>query len=148
MQSVGVVETPAETLAGSGSKPAWRPGRFARFMGWLVTVLVTAFLGLDAAMHLMREANVVAVNEQMGAPEWFPILCGAVLTLCLIAYLVPRTAALGAVLIVGYLGGACAAILVTGQPLINCLYAIGTAVVAWAGLWPRDARLRRIFAAR
>lgn len=146
MQSVGVVETPAG--GGSVTKPAWRPSRFARFVGWLVTVLVTAFLGLDAATHLAREAHVVAVNERMGGPAWFPTLCGVVLTLCLVTYLVPRTAAFGAVLIVGYLGGACAANLVTGQPLVNCFYAIGTAIVVWAGLWPRDSRLRGLFAAR
>ena len=149
MQSPGVAETLTDTLADSDTVTGgWTTGRPARVAGWMVTGLVTAFLGFDAVTHIVREAHVVAVNEQMGAPAWFPIVCGVVLALCLVAYLVRRTATLGAVLIVGYLGGACAANLLTGQPLVNCLYAIITATVAWIGLWPRDARLRRIVAAR
>ena len=113
-----------------------------------VTGLVTAFLGLDAVTHILRDPRVVAANEQMGAPVWFPVVCGVVLALCLVAYLVPRTATFGAVLMVGYFGGACAVTLLTGRPLIDCLFAIVTATLVWTGLWPRDARLRRIFAAR
>jgi hypothetical protein len=122
-------------------------GRRARRAGWVVTWLVTLFLGFDALTHIVRESHVVAANEELGAPTWFPVVCGIVLAACLVAYHVRRTAALGAVLIVGYLGGACAVNLATGQPLVNCFYAIVTAVLVWAGLWSRDARLRAILAA-
>jgi DoxX-like family len=150
MPSLGVAETHTETHADSDAVTSggWTTGRLARAAGWLVTVFVSLLLGLDAFTHIVREAHVVAINKQMGGPAWFPVVCGVVLALCLVAYLVPRTAALGAVLIVGYLGGACAANLLTGQPLVNCLYAITTATVVWAGVWPRDARLRGLLAAR
>jgi xanthine/uracil/vitamin C permease (AzgA family) len=151
MQSPGVAETSTDTLANSdtvATSGGWTTGRPARFAAWVVTGLVTAFLGFDAVTHIVREAHVVAINERMGGPAWFPVVCGVVLALCLVAYLLPRTATLGAVLIVGYLGGACAANLLTGQPLVNCLYAITAATLAWAGLWPRDSRLRYLVAAR
>jgi hypothetical protein len=150
MQSTGVAEALTDTLADSNTVTSggWTTGRPARVAGWVVTGLVTAFLGFDAVTHIVRAAFVVAINEQMGGPAWFPVVCGVVLALCLVAYIVPRTAALGAVLIVGYLGGACAANLVTGQPFVNCVYAIITATLVWTGLWPRDARLRRLIVAR
>jgi hypothetical protein len=128
--------------------PTLTTGQRARVTAWVLTGLGTAFLAFDSITHLLRERHVVAANEQMGAPTWFPVLCGAVMAAILVLYHLRRTAVLGAVLIVGYLGGACAANLMTGQPFVNCAYAILMAVIMWAGLWPRDARLRAIFGAR
>jgi hypothetical protein len=123
-------------------------GQPARVAARVLTGLGTVFLAFDSITHLIREGHVVAANEEMGGPTWFPVLCGAVMAAILVLYHLRRTAVLGAVLIVGYLGGACAASLLTGQPLVNCAYAILMAVVMWAGLWPRDARLRAILGSR
>jgi len=116
--------------------------------GRLITVAVGAFLTFDAVIHLARESHAVAFTEKIGAPDWLTPLCGAVMTVCLITYFIPRTATLGAVLLTGYLGGAIATNLVTGQPLANSGFALATGVAVWAGLWPRDARARAVFRAR
>lgn len=121
-------------------RPTWQV-----VTGRVLTGLVATFLAVDSATKLARESHAVAFAEQIGAPGWFTPLCGAVLAACLVAHLVPRTAALGAVLLTGYLGGAVATQLVTGQPLGNAAFALGTGVVVWAGLWPRDARVRSLF---
>jgi len=139
MSSITVTTAAARTLT---------TGQPARIVGRVLTGLGTAFLAFDSITHLFRESHVVAANEQMGGPTWFPVLCGAVMAAILVLYHLPRTAVLGAVLIVGYLGGACAANLLTGQPLVNCVYAILMAVIMWAGLWPRDARLRTMLGSR
>ena len=58
-------------------------------------------------------------------------------------YLIPQTAVLGAVLLTGYLGGAIASYVRIGEyypPLVP----FTTAVLAWGGLWLRDARLRAL----
>lgn len=81
----------------------------------------------------------------MGAPSWFPQVCGAVLAVCLVAYLTSRTAVLGAVLLTSYLGGAVCANLITEQPAFNVVFAILTAVIVWAGLGLRDDRVRVLF---
>ncbi|TYL55102.1 DoxX family protein [Nocardioides sp. BGMRC 2183] len=112
--------------------------------GRVVTGLVTAFLGFDAITHLARAAQVMEFNDEIGAPEWFPVVCGAVLATCLVGYLVPRTRAMGAVLITAYLGGACAINLATDAPTFNVVFAVATAVLVWAGAWPRDQRLRAL----
>lgn len=109
-----------------------------------LTVLVSAFLGFDAVTHLIRESHVVEANIAFGAPSYFPVICGAALAAALIAYLVPVSRAMGTILITAYLGGACAVNLLTEQPVFNTGFAIATAVVVWAGAWPRDQRLRAL----
>jgi hypothetical protein len=55
-------------------------------------------------------------------------------------YLDPRTAILGAILMTGYLGGAVATQVRMGDPWF--LFPIALGVLAWGGLWLRDAALR------
>src|SRR5262245_26992582 len=118
--------------------------RRAETAGWVVTGLLSLFLGFDAITHLVREAHTVAFNDKIGAPGWFPVVCGAVLATCLVLYHVRPMAVLGAVLLTGYLGGACAVNLATGQPLGNTAFAVITGLLVWVGLWPRDERVRAI----
>jgi hypothetical protein len=109
-----------------------------------LAVLVTAFLSFDFIIHLVRESHVVAANEKFGAPEWFPLLCGAILGTLVVCYWIPAARAMATVLITAYLGGAVATNLITEQPAFNTFFAILTAVLVWAGAWTRDARLRAL----
>ena len=109
-----------------------------------LAVLVTAFLSFDFTIHLALESHVVAANKEFGAPAWFPVLCGAILGTLVVCYWIPASRAMASVLITAYLGGAVATNLITEQPLSNCVYAIVTAVLVWAGVWTRDARIRAL----
>jgi hypothetical protein len=58
-------------------------------------------------------------------------------------YVIPRTSVLGAVLLTGYLGGAIATYVRLGEyypPLVP----LSTALLAWAGIYLRDERLRAL----
>src|SRR5688500_13160594 len=116
----------------------------AQRAGWVITVLVTLFLGFDIVTHLLQVDPVMEFNAEIGAPAWFPVVCGIVLGLSLVAYHVPATRAMGTILITAYLGGAVTVSLVFGQPAFNTVFAIATAVLVWAGAWPRDERLRAL----
>jgi hypothetical protein len=61
---------------------------------------------------------------------------------CVALYLIPPTAALGAVLIAAYLGGAVLAHMIGGQPVWAPIL---VAVVAWLGLYLREPRVRALF---
>jgi len=61
---------------------------------------------------------------------------------CVILYLIPPTAVLGAVLIAAYLGGAVLAHVIGKQPIWAPIL---TAVVAWLGLYLREPRVRALF---
>jgi hypothetical protein len=122
-----------------------------RKIGIGLTVLATLFWAMDAGMKL---AGLPQVAETMGPLGW-PADRGTILTLGLIQvvslalYLIPRTSALGAVLLTGYLGGAIATHLRVGSPLpSHTLFGVYVGLVTWGGLWLRDAALRRVFPVR
>jgi len=72
-----------------------------------------------------------------------PILIAEIL--CGLIYAIPQTATLGAVLLTGYLGGAVATHVHAGEPFF---FPIIFAMLAWLGLWLRDARLRPLLPLR
>jgi hypothetical protein len=68
---------------------------------------------------------------------------------CVVVYLIPRTAVLGAVLLTGYLGGAVATHVRVGDPLFgHVLFPIYFAVLIWGGLYLRDRRVYAFIARR
>lgn len=68
-----------------------------------------------------------------------PVL-GVVELVCVVLYAIPRTAVLGAILMTGFLGGAVATHVRIGDPAF--VMPLGLGVVAWAGIYLRESRLR------
>jgi hypothetical protein len=66
---------------------------------------------------------------------------GLVQLACVVLYVVPQTAILGTVLLTGYLGGAIASYVRIGEPY-PVLVPLSTCLLAWAGIYLRDQRLR------
>jgi hypothetical protein len=121
------------------SKPVLWTGR-------IITVLVVAFLLMDAATKLIPIDAVAEGMKQAGIPLERARYIGLTVLACAVLYAIPRTAVLGAVLITGFLGGAMAAHLRDDGPLWPhnlIVFAIGA--LAWAGLYLRDPRLRALF---
>jgi hypothetical protein len=120
-------------------------GRTASVTATVLTVLLALFLAFDSVTKLMSLPAVVDATLQMGfAPAAVPVI-GAVLLVCLVLYLVPRTAVLGAVLLTGYLGGAICAQLRIEAPLFSTtLFAGYVGIAVWVALYLRSAQLRRI----
>jgi hypothetical protein len=119
------------------------PPRASRWAGRVLSGIPTLFLAMDV---VIKFANVPAVAEQSLRLGLSPALApglGVLLAVCLGLYLVPRTAALGAVLLTGYLGGAVAIHLRVGDPLAShTLFPVYVGALLWAGLYLRDARVR------
>jgi len=65
----------------------------------------------------------------------------------LLLYVIPQTAVLGAVLLTGYLGGAIATYVRMGEPY-PVLVPLSTALIAWAGIYLREERLRSLLPIR
>jgi hypothetical protein len=63
---------------------------------------------------------------------------------CLALYVIPATSALGAVLLTGHLGGACAIQFRAGATAFNLVFPIIIGALVWAGLAPRDERVRAL----
>ncbi len=117
------------------------------WVGRVLTGLFALFM-LGASIYpkfFMPE--VVAAN--MGPSGWTPdktLLLGIIELSCLVLYLIPRTAVLGAALMMAYLGGALATNLRVDNPLFShTLFSVYLGLVMWGGLWLRDARVRAVF---
>ena len=112
--------------------------------GWVIAVLLGLLLTFSATMKFM---NPPELEEQFGNKFGYPMklaaVLGAVELSCVVLYLIPRTAVLGAVLLTGYLGGAVATH-VRVEDGFNFVSPIMVGVFAWLGLYLRDPRIRAL----
>ena len=100
-------------------------------------------------MKLVKPEPVVKATIELGYPESVIIALGVILLVCVILYLVPRTAILGAILLTGYFGGAIATQMRVGNPLFShVLFPVYLAALIWGGLFLRDSRLRALIPLR
>ena len=85
-------------------------------------------------------------GEQIGFPgAAMTRKLGALLMLCTLLYVWPRTSLLGAILVTAYLGGAVATHVRLGNPLFShVLFGVYVGVLLWGGLLLREPRLRAL----
>lgn len=125
------------------------PGaKFARpktfWIGWVLTILPSLMLFFGAVNSLLLTQTARDGLTQMGYPEASARPIGVVLLLCVVLYLMPRTAVLGAILLTGYLGGAVATHVRMEDPLAFTLLPTVVGAVVWLGLFFRDPRVRAL----
>ena len=112
--------------------------------GRVLSALAVLFLLMDAVMKLLRLPVVVEATARLGYPDSSIRVIGVILLACTALYAVPPTAALGAVLLTGYLGGAVATNLRVENPLFShILFPVYLGSVLWAGLLLRRPQLVR-----
>lgn len=119
--------------------------------GRIMSGLVVAFLVFDGAIKLAPLAIVTETMQQLGYSGSQELARGlGVMTLVIaLLYGLPRTSVLGAILLTGLLGGAMATHLRVGSPLFShLLFGLYLGLLAWGGLYLRDARLRRLIPVR
>jgi DoxX-like family len=110
-----------------------------------ISVLVGAFLVFDAVGKLVGFQQVKEGTAALGFPASQALVMGIVLTLCLIVYVVPRTAVLGALGLTAYLGGAVTANMRIEAPLVSTvLFAVYLGVLMWVGMVLRRPELLRV----
>jgi hypothetical protein len=118
----------------------------ALWTGRGLSALVTLFLLLDAGMKIARAQAAVEGTVKLGYSESVLVPIGVTLLICTILYAIPRTSALGAVLVTGYLGGAVATNVRAGLPLMGYILApVYVGILAWLGLYLRSLAIRRVF---
>ncbi len=111
---------------------------------WILTAGAVLVFVWSGYMKITHAPIYVAEWERLGYPiSLLRVLAGVQLT-CLTLYLIPRTSVLGVVLLTGYLGGAIASYVRIGQPAFANTFQVGTALLAWGGLYLREERLRAL----
>lgn len=117
--------------------------------GWIVTGLVGAFLAMSASFKFFTPDMALETMGTLGWPDHHLLLIGIVESVCVVLYLIPRTAMLGAVLETALLGGAVATQVRIDNPLFSHeLFGVYLGVLVWLGLWLRDGRVRALLPLR
>lgn len=112
---------------------------------WILSGLVMLFMLFDSIFKFIQPDPVVKGTLELGYSEHHIVVIGLLGLLPTILYAIPRTAVLGAVLLTGYFGGAIATHLRLDNPLFtHVLFPVYLAVLAWGGLWLRNARVRKL----
>jgi hypothetical protein len=114
-----------------------------RWTGLVIGAWVVLFLAFDSAVKLLRLDAAVEGTTRLGYPEHLVIVIGVVELVSLLAYMIPRTAPIGALLLTGYLGGATATQVRVENPWF--LFPVAIAVSIWGALWLRDPRVGALF---
>src|SRR4051794_1144582 len=100
------IAVPMHDVSAFASPPSL--SRRAIWGGRTLSTLAVLFLSFDATLKVLQLPVAVEGTAKLGFPPSTIFGLGLVQVCCLIAYLMPRTAVLGAVLWTGYLGGAIA----------------------------------------
>jgi hypothetical protein len=120
-------------------------GRTLRWAGRIISGLVVVFLLFDGAIKLVPLDVVITTSQELGIPAHLARTLGVLTLICTLLYAFPRTAVLGAILLTGYIGGAIYVHVGAGSPMFShTLFGVYLALLAWGGLWLRDARLRAL----
>jgi hypothetical protein len=115
-------------------------------LGWIFTVLPALILAGSAAGKLLGAAQVKELmGGKLGYPPGSIPVIGAVELCCALLLVLPRTAVLGAILVTGYLGGAVATHVRAADAFVAPVI---LGVVAWGGIFLRDARVRALLPLR
>ena len=119
-------------------------GRAARWGGWAISLLPALALLAGGVVDVLRLPFAAQGLREAGYPPGVMVPLGIVTIACVLLYLIPPTAAVGAILLTGYLGGAVATHVRAGDPALNYFIPPLVAAVLWAGLVLRDRRLRAV----
>ena len=130
----------------TGPTPAAAAPIVYRRTGWALSGFVGLFLLVDGGARLAGFAPYVEGTVKFGYAAWLAPWIGLALLVATVLYLIPRTAVLGAILVAGYLGGAASAQVRAEDPWF--LFPVVRGVVAWAGIWVREPRLRALIPLR
>jgi hypothetical protein len=117
--------------------------RWIFWIGWAVSLWPVFVVGSSATWKLTRNAWYVAEFARIGWQASSLNLLAFLQLGCIALFLIPRTSVLGAILLTGYLGGAIATYVRIGEPY-PVLVPLSTSMIAWAGLYLRDQRLRSL----
>src|SRR5262245_11944051 len=121
------------------------PDRRMLWAGRILSGLLVVFLLFDGAIKLVPLDVVNTTSQELGIPVHLSRTLGVMTLVCVLLYAWPRTAVLGAILLTGYLGGAIYVHVRAGSPLLShTLFGVYLGLIAWGGLWLRDARLRAL----
>jgi DoxX-like family len=116
--------------------------------GWVITVLIVLMMTASGTMKILNPPQLAEqFTGKFGYPGDVTLYLGIVEISCVVVYLIPPTAILGAILLTGYLGGAIA----THVRIHDDFSIVAPAVIGvfvWLAVFLRDSRVRALLPIR
>ena len=122
------------------------PSKATLWISGIMSALPVLLILLGSVMKLMRTQSVIDGFAHAGTPERLIIPVGLIELTCVVVYLIPQTAVLGAIVMTGLLGGAIITSLRIADPTWPMPLILG--MLAWGALFLRDPRLRELIPLR
>ena len=120
----------------------------ALWTGRVLSALPVLFMLFGVGYSFMKPAEVAEGMKRYGYPEHHLQRLVIVEMACVLLYVIPQTAVLGAILLTGYLGGAVVTHMRFGDPWFPILFPVCIGALVWGGLYLRDGRLRALIPLR
>lgn len=120
------------------TSPPVKTPRALVWIGRLLALPVVFLFGMSTVMKFKGGPEMTDGMAKLGLPESMILPLAILELVCLVLYLVPWTAVLGAILLTGYLGGAICTHWRVGDPFV---VQVGLGVVLWLSVYLRDRRL-------
>ena len=114
--------------------------------GWVLSAIPIVMLGVGGLFAVVNPGMMKEGMAHLGYPARVRLVLVTLEVTCALLYAIPPTAVLGAVLMTAYLGGAVASHVRVGEP--QWVGGVLFGVVAWLGLYLRDARVRAVLPIR
>ena len=113
--------------------------------GRVISVLASLVFLFSAFMKLQGGPELSKGMAHVGLPESLVVPLAILEITCVVVYLIPMTAVLGAILLTGYLGGAICTHLRVGDPYF---VQIALGILVWLGIYLRENRLKAVLPLR
>lgn len=113
--------------------------------GRVISVLASLMFVFSAVMKLKGGPEVAQGMAHLGLPESLVRPLAILELACVVVYLIPATAVLGAILLAGYLGGAICSHLRVGDPFF---VQIVLGILVWLGVYLQEPRLKALIPLR
>ncbi len=115
-------------------------------IGWSLTIVLSLLLTFSATMKFLNPPELAKDwQEKLGYPQEALLPIAIAELACVVLYLIPRTAILGAIILTGYLGGAIAThVRISDQFILVVIIGI----IVWLAVYLREPRLRALIPIR
>jgi hypothetical protein len=118
------------------------PARSTSWSARILQTLVVLFMLFDVAGKYMLPEPVVSAFARQGMVVGLAPVIGTLLLVLAVLYVVPRTSVLGAVLLTGYLGGACAVNMRAGFTPFETIFPVLFGILMWVPVYMLEPRAR------
>jgi hypothetical protein len=116
------------------------PSKKLLWIGWILSAVPGLMLLSGGVFALMQSPAVIEGTRQAGYTPAILVPLGIIEIVCILLFLIPRTAFFGAVLLTAYFGGAVASHVRLGQN--QWIVPVIFGIIVWVALACRDTRFR------